>query len=120
MFPFKNKKAKPKIQTLEEAIRHINSLEDKLEKLEADFKDREEKSKLFFQRFGLIRYSPFNEVGGNQSFSLAMLDENNNGFVLTSMYTKEGNRFFAKLVEKGASKYQLSEEEKEAIKQVKK
>lgn len=68
-----------------------------------------------FQKIGVVRFNPFKEVGGDQSFSLALLDAQNNGFVVTSLYEKETNRVYAKPIEQGASKYPLSDEEKKAI-----
>ncbi|PIZ89905.1 MAG: hypothetical protein COX88_01150 [Candidatus Nealsonbacteria bacterium CG_4_10_14_0_2_um_filter_35_20] len=68
-----------------------------------------------FQKLGIVRFNPFKEMGGDQSFSLALLDKEDNGLLITSLYTREGNRVFAKPLVKGISKYQLSEEEKEAI-----
>ncbi|MEA3293107.1 MAG: DUF4446 family protein, partial [Patescibacteria group bacterium] len=65
---------------------------------------------------GIIRFNSFNDTGGNQSFSLSLLDENNNGLVITSHFGKETNRVYAKPVKGGASDYSLSEEEKNAIK----
>jgi len=67
------------------------------------------------QKVGLIRFDPFNEMGGKQSFALAMLDDKNNGFVMSSLFVKEGNRVFAKIVKNGKSEYVLSNEEIEAI-----
>ena len=68
-----------------------------------------------FQKIGLIRFNPFKNVGGDQSFSVALLDLDDNGFVITSLYGREGNRIYAKPINNGKSKYSLSEEEKEAI-----
>lgn len=73
-------------------------------------------SKLSFQKIGLVRFNPFKEVGGDQSFSIAMLDFNNNGFVIMSIYSRDGNRVYAKAINNGKSQYSLSDEEKEAIK----
>ncbi len=67
------------------------------------------------QRVGIVRYNPFSDVGGKQSFSIALLDGNNNGIVLTSLYSREGNRVYAKPLKNGISEYSLSNEEKEAI-----
>lgn len=67
------------------------------------------------QKTGVVRFNPFNEVGGNQSFSIAFLDNKNNGFVISSLFVKEGNRVFAKAVKNGMSDYVLSDEEREAI-----
>jgi hypothetical protein len=63
----------------------------------------------------VLRYNPFDNVGGDQSFSIALLDANNNGFVITSLYAREGTRVFAKPIKNGESEFPLSEEEKEAI-----
>ncbi len=72
-------------------------------------------SKRSFQKIGIVRFNPFKEVGGDQSFSIALLDSQNNGFVITGLYERETNRTYAKPIEKGNSKYPLSEEEKQAI-----
>ena len=63
----------------------------------------------------LIRYNPFSGVGSDQSFSIALLDGNNNGFVITSIYSREGNRVYGKSLKEGKSEYSLSDEEKKAI-----
>ena len=56
-------------------------------------------------------------MGGDQSFSVALLDGENSGVVISALHTREGNRVYAKPVEKGkAVKYPLTEEEQEAIK----
>lgn len=68
-----------------------------------------------FQKIGVIRYNPFKDAGGDQSFSIAFLDAKNDGVVITSLYSKEGNRVFAKPIKDGQSKYLLSGEEREAI-----
>ncbi len=72
-------------------------------------------SKKSFQKIGVVRFNPFKEVGGDQSFSIALLDAQNNGFVITGLYERETNRIYAKPVENSSSKYPLSEEEKQAI-----
>ena len=64
----------------------------------------------------MVRFNPFSDVGGDQSFSLALLDKRNNGIVITSLYAREGSRVFGKPIENGLSPHSLSEEEKEAIK----
>ena len=78
-------------------------------------KSLEDISKVAFQKIGVVRFNPFNEMGGNQSFVIALLDKENSGFVISSLFIKEGNRMYAKSVVKGKSDYTLSAEEKEAI-----
>ena len=51
-----------------------------------------------FQRVGLVRYNPFEETGGNQSFALALLDADGDGWVLSSLHARSGTRVYAKAV----------------------
>lgn len=67
------------------------------------------------RRVGLVRYNPFSDAGGDQSFALALLNDQNDGIVLSSLYGREMNRVYAKLIRQGKSQYQLTEEEKRAI-----
>lgn len=67
------------------------------------------------QKVGIVRYSAFKDTGSDLSFALALLDENNDGIVLNGIYSREMSNIYAKPVEKGASSYTLSEEEKQAI-----
>ncbi len=69
------------------------------------------------QKVELIRYNPYDETGGDQSFTAALLDERGNGFLITSLHARSGTRMFAKPIVDGKStKYKLSEEEEEVIK----
>jgi hypothetical protein len=67
-------------------------------------------------KIGVIRFNPFKELGGNQSFVVALLDGNKSGVVISSLHTREGTRIYSKPVIEGKSeKYALTEEEKKAI-----
>ncbi len=66
-------------------------------------------------RVGVVRFNPFQETGGDQSFSIALLDDHGNGVVITSLYTRDGTRIYAKPLEQGRSSYPLMDEEEEAI-----
>ncbi len=70
-----------------------------------------------FQQVGLVRYNPFDDTGGNQSFALAMLDANGDGWVLSSLHSRTGTRVYAKPINKGRSDAALSAEESAAIRQ---
>ena len=70
-----------------------------------------------FQRVGLVRFNPFEETGGNQSFALALLDAEGNGWVLSSLHARSGTRVYAKAISGGRSEAALSEEETAAIRQ---
>ncbi len=69
------------------------------------------------RRIGLVRYNPFSGTGagGDQSFALALLNEKNDGVVISSLYGREMNRVYAKLIKEGKSNYQLTGEESQAI-----
>lgn len=68
-----------------------------------------------YQKMGLIKYDAFNEMGGKLSFSLAMLDVKNNGFIINAMHTREGCYTYIKEIVDGNSIIVLSEEDKEAL-----
>lgn len=69
------------------------------------------------QKVGVVRYNPFKDIGGNQSFSIALLDMNNRGLVISTLATREGARVFSKPIIDGECKdFPLIEEERKAIK----
>ncbi len=115
---FSKKKDIKKIETVDEVVAYIDKLEKRIEELEARATSIEEESFLFLKKCELIRYNPFNEVGGDQSFSLVLLNGKNDGFIFTSIYTKDGNRIYSKPVRSGISNYQLSEEEEGILKKL--
>jgi len=68
-------------------------------------------------KVGIIRFNPFKDIGGDQSFALAFLDGKDSGITISSLHTREGTRIYSKPILKGESeKYTLTEEEKSAIK----
>jgi len=70
-----------------------------------------------FQRAGLVRYNPFEETGGNQSFALALLDADGDGWILSSLHARSGTRVYAKAITAGRSDAGLSDEETAALRQ---
>jgi hypothetical protein len=68
-----------------------------------------------FQRIGLVRFNPFEDTGGNQSFALAVLDARGDGFVVSSLHARAGTRVYGKAVSGGRSESNLSAEEAEAL-----
>jgi hypothetical protein len=80
--------------------------------------DTLEKDQLFhIQKIGLLRFNPFKDTGGDQSFILALLDANDTGVVITALYSRSGTRWYAKRVVEGrGSEHDLSEDEKQALK----
>lgn len=68
-----------------------------------------------YQKMGLVRYDAFNQMGGQLSFCLALLDENNNGFLIDSVHSTEGCYSYTKEIKGGKSEISLGEEEIEAL-----
>ena len=70
-----------------------------------------------FQKFGLVKYNAFKGMGGNLSFTMAMLDYTNTGLVLNSVHSREGCYVYIKEVERGETDVLLGSEEKDALEQ---
>ena len=68
-----------------------------------------------YQKLGIVKYDAFNEMGGKLSFALAMLDDNNNGWIINAMHSREGCYTYVKEIVKGESYVELAEEEAEAL-----
>jgi len=113
MFNFFKKKKEPK--NLKEILSRFEDLKGEVKIISDELENLKKEGKFSIQKTGIVRYNPFSDVGGDQSFSIALLDGNNNGIVFTSLYTKEGNRVYGKPIKDAKSEYSLSEEEKKAI-----
>ncbi len=68
-----------------------------------------------FQKLGIVKYDAFNQMGGQLSFSLALLDENNDGFIINSVHSSEGCYSYTKQIKGGTSGISLGEEEQQAL-----
>ncbi len=68
-----------------------------------------------YQKMGIVKYDAFNEMGGKLSFALAMLDDNNNGWIINAMHSREGCYTYVKEIVKGESYVELAEEVAEAL-----
>lgn len=71
---------------------------------------------IVFKKCGIYRYNAYKDTGSDLSFTLALLDENNDGVVLNGIYSRETSNIYAKPVSNGESTYKMTDEEKEAIK----
>ncbi|TAK22409.1 MAG: DUF4446 family protein [Chloroflexota bacterium] len=104
---------------LEEVLdRHLASAERTAERVdELDRANQEIAATLrrAVQNVGLVRFNPFHDTGGDQSFSIALLDGSNDGIVVSSLFSRSETRVFAKAVQDGNSKYKLTDEEIQAI-----
>lgn len=93
----------------------IHLLKEEIGKLQRELKMIDQIQQLAIQRVGLVRYNPFLDIGGDQSFSLALLDGRGDGFVLTCIYGREESRIFAKPIRNDQARYRLTDEELLAI-----
>lgn len=112
---FKGAKAKDLEEVLTEQLKKLKKQDKDIKKIFGEISRLDRIAQKSFQKIGVIRYNPFKDGGGDQSFSIALLDAQNNGFVITSLYSREEMRVYAKPLKEGDSEYPLSEEEKEAI-----
>ncbi len=113
----KNSTAKDLKAVLTELLERAESNHKQIETLAVRQKKSDVKSLSFIQKIGLVRFNPFSQTGGDQSFSLALLDANDDGFVLSSLHSRDHTRLYAKTIKKGQSVgHELSKEERQALK----
>lgn len=98
-----------------EQIKRLRQTEKNLEELAKFSRQLEKMAQNSLQKIGVIRFNPFSDTGGDQSFSIACLNAKDTGFTLTSLFTREGTRIYTKPIINGESKYPLTEEERLAI-----
>ncbi|OGH30849.1 MAG: hypothetical protein A3J69_02445 [Candidatus Levybacteria bacterium RIFCSPHIGHO2_02_FULL_42_12] len=97
------------LRDLEETKKDTKEQSERITKLE-------EEELLHIQKIGLLRFNPFKDTGGDQSFVLALLDNNDTGIVISALYSRLGTRWYAKKVAEGKGlEHELSDEEKKAI-----
>ena len=102
-------------EMMKEYMKKVNSVEEKNNEIISYCKVLDDNMKKCTQKIGIVRYNAFKDTGSDLSFSLAILDDYNNGVVLNGIYARDSSNIYAKPIENGESKYILSNEEKEAI-----
>ena len=93
----------------------LDEIAEIAKKNQIDIQDIYKKMKLHYQKIGIVKYDAFHEMGGNLSFALTMLDENDNGWILNAMHSREVCYTYIKEVVKGQSYIELAEEESESL-----
>ncbi len=93
----------------------LNQSQQQQAELEEALKNLKHKSSFAMQKLGLVRFNPFDDGGGNFSFSLALLDLHDTGVVITSMHGRQQNRIYTKTIQNGNSETPLTEEEQKAV-----
>lgn len=112
---FRGRRAKDLEDVLKSIQKELANAADKETETERTLENIEKRLKRTVQNVGLVRFNPYSGAGGNQSFALAVLDQQKNGFVITNLYNRESSRIYAKPVVGAESEHQMSEEEKQAI-----
>ena len=114
------KNAKSLEETLVKKLNQIDSLVEANAANEKNIKNVVNNMKFTFQKVGLVKYDAFNEMGGKLSFSLALLNASNDGFVLNAVHSREGCYTYIKEVKSGEVFVALSEEEIQSLEMAKK
>ena len=102
-------------EILDRQLNSVESLSERVDALNKLHHELEHLSQRTIQKVAVIRYNPFSDTGGDQSFAIALLDSLGNGVVVSSLHSRTDTRVFAKPVQSGRSKFQLSDEEQDAI-----
>ena len=93
----------------------MKKAETEIEKMDQIIARMEREATYYLQRWALQRYKAFANVGGDQSFSLVLLDRNGDGVILSSIYGRDESRVYAKSISGGKANYPLSDEEQEVL-----
>jgi hypothetical protein len=100
---------------LGEHLETVHQVGRDLDELTARMAVVESSARHHFSKVGLIRFNPFPDTGGNQSFALALLDESDDGVVISSLHSRTGTRIYGKSVNGGKADTSLSTEEQDAL-----
>ncbi len=103
--------------TLSQHLARVEAVDHHLTELTAEYERLAVTNALASQKISIVRFNPFGDTGGDQSFSLAVLDAHDSGYVLTSIHGRQGTRVYVKPVDFAKSKYTLSAEEQQALSQ---
>jgi len=112
-------------ENIEKLLRNQLDMSEKMKRdIEKLFQDAEAVRGIAtksIHKVGVVRFNPFRDTGGDQSFVIAFMDADDNGLVVSSLHSREGARVYMKPIEGGVSeKYKLTKEEEEAISRAKK
>ena len=102
-------------QTLEAHVTEVRAAMDCVKELDTLARGLERSGRKHMQRTGFLRFNPFRDAGGDQSFSLALTDGEGNGFVLSSLRSRDNSLVYGKPLVGWNSLYPLTDEEKQAI-----
>jgi len=104
-------------EVLSELIRKYEKTGKTIQSINTAIVELTKDGALHLQRLGIVRFNPFSDTGGSQSFTIAILDGKDNGIIMTSLFARTGNRWYIKHIKLGVSEdVELSKEEQSAIK----
>lgn len=103
------------ISTVNDSVKKVGAIDRRIDGLVVAIEEQAAAGRFALQRFGLVRYDAFSEMGGQLSFSAAFLDDHGDGLVITSINGRTETRTYAKPVKGLASPHNLSDEERGAI-----
>lgn len=101
-------------------VADIKNIKENISNIEADIRDVNMRLQKTFTKFGAMRFSAFDNVGGDQSFALALLDAEDNGIIISSLKGRDGANVYLKTVENGNADISLMSEETTVLKEAKK
>lgn len=103
-------------ELIESYMDKIDSINDESIKIKDEYNNINEKVNKCLQNISIVRYKAFEDIGSDLSFSIALLDNNNNGVIITSIYGRNESTTYAKPIDRGISRYDLSDEEEYVLK----
>ncbi|PIZ42869.1 hypothetical protein COY33_02450 [candidate division WWE3 bacterium CG_4_10_14_0_2_um_filter_42_7] len=105
-------------EVLEKRFEHLENAEKDIKLIKEDVLEIKNDNLNHLQKYSLVRFNPFSDTGGNQSFAVSLLDKKGSGVVISSLFTREGTRIYSKPVKEGKDNgFPFSEEESRAVKE---
>jgi hypothetical protein len=112
------------VSLLKQISDSLHTASDRIQTIEQSIVEINQSNKSHFQKQGFVRFNPFSDTGGDQSFCLCLLDQENNGIVITSLHSRDATRLYAKEIHADSIKREEFSDEEwksfEAAKQSKK
>ncbi len=103
-------------KVIEDTLEKGDRIKENIISLQSQLSNVQKEGLHYYKKFGIVRFNPFERIGGEQSYSVALLNEDKSGFVMTFLYMREGMRVYIKEVKNGkGSGVDLSHEEEKAI-----
>ena len=102
-------------EALDAQAARVEAVHLKLAEVDGRYAQLETRSRGSLQHVGLVRFNPFEDTGSDQSFAIALLDDERSGIVISSLHGRDGTRIFAKPIQAGLATHALSDEEQKAL-----